>query len=519
MMLCISLCCIFLQKNVAQTIVCYDYDLPCTHPDALNEFYGGFQETAFLQEQLPYTLQDGVNELHFAMPCGIIQDINIHLQMTHENADQLEVGILIHNQNPQTNGLPVAMLLGLIHPTSCMANSPLDIDVTFDTDAEESFDSACSTTATLTGTFQPFGNFDNLKEQSAGYFADEWILRIVNMGGTGIIESARIDLELGFSTPYQIDSTQVMAVELINEQVVETSCEEDGIGARIERIWQAVLDENETTTCKQVVNLLVPPMDEVVFLQDFTVNCDNILDVHPPNLIATANIGCHNITEEHHGLCDISYTYKDTGYSSEVGSSFVREWTVVNWCTSEIRQIEQHINVECQAFSIQGTIVALEHIVPEDVSVHLEGYHEESATLNDSTFRFHIVPDQGAYTIRPETEAAAYLSGISTYDLVVMSRHILGIEDIASPYKLIAADVNQDGFVSTMDIVLTRQLILAQVVAFPDNKSWRFIPLDFEFQNPANPLETPIPESITLDDLSMDYEDINFIVVPLGDVD
>lgn len=90
------------------------------------------------------------------------------------------------------------------------------------------------------------------------------------------------------------------------------------------------------------------------------------------------------------------------------------------------------------------------------------------------------------------------LNGVSTYDMVLMSRHILGIEALNSPFKIIAADVNQSKSVTTFDIVETRKLILGIYQNLPNTSSWRFVRQDYVFPNPANPFAHPFPERDTL---------------------
>ena len=111
------------------------------------------------------------------------------------------------------------------------------------------------------------------------------------------------------------------------------------------------------------------------------------------------------------------------------------------------------------------------------------------------------------------------LNGITTYDLVLISKHILGTEPFDSPYKLIAADVNMDGKVTTYDMVLIRKLILGISPQLPHGKSWRFIPQGYVFPNPQNPFNPPIPDRIIVPRTNeFPYGSPHFIGIKMGDV-
>ncbi|MCC7505094.1 MAG: redoxin domain-containing protein [Saprospiraceae bacterium] len=69
-------------------------------------------------------------------------------------------------------------------------------------------------------------------------------------------------------------------------------------------------------------------------------------------------------------------------------------------------------------------------------------------------------------------------AGISTFDLVLMSKHILGITPFDASWKTTAADVNLSGSVTTFDIVETRKLLLGVYDTFPFCPSWRFVPIN-----------------------------------------
>ncbi len=81
------------------------------------------------------------------------------------------------------------------------------------------------------------------------------------------------------------------------------------------------------------------------------------------------------------------------------------------------------------------------------------------------------------------------LEGVNTLDLVLISQHILGLEPLNSPFKMIAADANKSGSITTSDIVELRNLILGVYTEFPNNTSWRFLDTNFTFPDPANPFQ------------------------------
>ena len=108
-----------------------------------------------------------------------------------------------------------------------------------------------------------------------------------------------------------------------------------------------------------------------------------------------------------------------------------------------------------------------------------------------------------------------YLNGVSTLDLVVIQRHILGISLLDSPYKIIAADINNDSQINGLDLVELRKLILGIYTEFPQNDSWRFLntasPMDIVYPWPLNEIRTLLGA-----DTDMMQED--FVGVKIGDV-
>ncbi|MCC6723840.1 MAG: T9SS type A sorting domain-containing protein [Saprospiraceae bacterium] len=121
------------------------------------------------------------------------------------------------------------------------------------------------------------------------------------------------------------------------------------------------------------------------------------------------------------------------------------------------------------------------------------------------------------YSIAPQKDDGP-LNGVTTFDLALMTAHVLGSLPLNSPYKLIAADVNRSGAVTTLDILEARKLILHIYDDFPNNTSWRFVPKSYVFPNPANPFATPFPEELNISNIGQPQLNADFVGIKVGDV-
>jgi hypothetical protein len=109
------------------------------------------------------------------------------------------------------------------------------------------------------------------------------------------------------------------------------------------------------------------------------------------------------------------------------------------------------------------------------------------------------------------------LNGVTTYDLVLISKHILGTQPLTSPYKMIAADANKSGSITTFDIVEFRKLILGIYDTLPNNDSWRFLKKDFVFPNASNPFQTDLPDTLIIENWNC-YSHEYFTGIKVGDL-
>ena len=135
------------------------------------------------------------------------------------------------------------------------------------------------------------------------------------------------------------------------------------------------------------------------------------------------------------------------------------------------------------------------------------------STSGDYTFDNLIMYTD--YNLEAKKEGS-YLDGVSTLDLILIQRHILGINDLDSPYKVIASDVNNDERVTASDLVELRKLILGIDAEFKNNTNWKFVDAATEFNNPMKPF--PHDTNLLMEGLDHDEMSANFIAVKVGDV-
>ncbi|MBL7827486.1 MAG: T9SS type A sorting domain-containing protein, partial [Saprospiraceae bacterium] len=218
----------------------------------------------------------------------------------------------------------------------------------------------------------------------------------------------------------------------------------------------------------------------------------------------------------------------------ELGPQMVELWSRDRYgnsgvCLTTVNIVDNSDNCSIdQSVDVSGKITTELNDGIVDVAINIEsgigqftppfsllpGNHTD--TLGNYTIS-GSVPIASSFTIRPFNDDFP-LNGLTTFDLVLISKHILGIEALGSPLKLIAADANRSNSITTSDIVELRKLILGIYNFLPNNDSWRFIPKSYTFPNPLNPFAPPFPDSIRVVELLSDMTNGNFWGVKIGDV-
>lgn len=184
--------------------------------------------------------------------------------------------------------------------------------------------------------------------------------------------------------------------------------------------------------------------------------------------------------------------------------------------------IQDNMGVCPQNGNLIGTITGNVSTETSDdvlnVEVALDGTPILPINTNQAgTFMFPAMPAGNNYTVLP-AKNDDFTNGVSTLDLVHIQKHLLGHAQLSSPYKMIAADANNSGSITAIDLVELRKLILGIYTELPNNTSWRFVDRTYSFPDPFNPWMQQWPESHVINPLATGLNHANFFGVKVGDV-
>jgi hypothetical protein len=177
----------------------------------------------------------------------------------------------------------------------------------------------------------------------------------------------------------------------------------------------------------------------------------------------------------------------------------------LDWLDGSVFVVEFH--------DISGNIVYYDLTTPvPDVTIDLAGDFD-GTTVSDGNGAYifeDIIP--GDFTVCPSRGDDDV--GVTVTDIVLIRRHIVWLEIFDSPYKLVAADVNNSGGVTVADVIKMRRY-LADLEELPGG-NWAFVDSSFAIDD-GNWADAPGCLEATLWD--MDLTDSSFVGIRMGDVD
>lgn len=183
--------------------------------------------------------------------------------------------------------------------------------------------------------------------------------------------------------------------------------------------------------------------------------------------------------------------------------------------------MKQYISILCglllpltifSQHTISGQVVLPNAVAVCDVLVTLSDADgqilDQEVTPSDGVFSFVNLTDGEDYTVS-FSKGGNHANGVSTFDLVWISRHILGVQTFDQQYDYWAADVNNSEVVTTLDMIQSRRLILAINTEFSNNTAWRFVEADAAFPDAGSFGVTNLNEDINFDVIGIKVGDVN----------
>lgn len=107
-----------------------------------------------------------------------------------------------------------------------------------------------------------------------------------------------------------------------------------------------------------------------------------------------------------------------------------------------------------------------------DADANVVGTYFTDCTGN---YTFDNLQEGASYTLQVIKEGSP-LNGNSAFDLVMIRRHLLGVSEFDNPYSLTAADMDESGQISVLDILWLQLVILAIEDGFPGSNWFFFRP-------------------------------------------
>jgi hypothetical protein len=285
-------------------------------------------------------------------------------------------------------------------------------------------------------------------------------------------------------------------------------------------------DKKPTPYCiSEIVTVIMPSSKEItIWASDFDLGATDNCSTKSQLTASFSGTNKNDISRtikcaDLGGANSKQFTYNVYVYDAAGNNDFCTVSLIVqdngNSCRTNVGDDED----DPQSITIKGNIYNESDDIVQNVSVELKSDQSEFpksiTTGSDGKFSFADLPMYKDYSVSADKNDDA-LNGVTTLDLVLIQRHILGLSVLDSPYKLIAADINNSQSVSAADLVELRKLILGIQNSFANNRSWRFIDVAYRFSDPKNPF--PFNDYMEMTKLDHNKAGLDFMAVKVGDV-
>lgn len=300
-------------------------------------------------------------------------------------------------------------------------------------------------------------------------------------------------------------------------------------------IW--IVDDGcgNTSSCVQIVHIRDCKPPQAVCLSGVNINItempgmDPMVEIWATDFDASSSDNC-TPTDQLEFAFDANFTQPALTFNcSHAGTSqnimmYVRDADGnVSFCKTTVGIQDNHgfcagfVGEGDGEFLINGRVAREDNTSMTDVDVMIKNDEMEMHYMTDEqgSYAFENIAMNEDYVLEPDFEGDI-LNGLTTLDIIAIQRHILGIENLSSPYKIIAADINNSEHISGADIVELRKVILGVQNQFNSNTNWRFLQSAWTFADQSDPF--PISEVMNIYNLDHDANGMDFIGIKTGDV-
>ncbi len=192
--------------------------------------------------------------------------------------------------------------------------------------------------------------------------------------------------------------------------------------------------------------------------------------------------------------------------------------TLYESCSNVITVIDSLGNCAASLANVKGTIMTENATYVPEFKVLAESQGSSTFSMTDKEGNFAITGRKGDQLVIQPIKDNDFKQGVNTLDLLHIQRHILRTVPFKSPYKMIAADVNNDQIINVIDLVELQNMVLGKIDRFSKNTSWKAIDANYEFDVLEYTLSSFYPTRYEIDELRADMI-VDFTAVKIGDVD
>lgn len=260
-----------------------------------------------------------------------------------------------------------------------------------------------------------------------------------------------------------------------------------GPGAEID-IWANDFDLGSFDNCDEK-NALIFSFEESNLVSSLTFDCNDIINGISQHVLLEMWVWD---TSGNKDFCEITLTIQDNSDD----------------CLDNINGV-----------NVNGVISSIYDYKPEETIINfltdISSYESSVSIDSQGAYTSDSLVNGMYYEVVPYNDNDIAL-GVSALDIFVTRKHVLGLVPITRPEDRIAADVNNSGSISSIDIFQMQKLILGKQDSFANNTSWRFIPSDYIILDSITPFEFPESKVVATNYESIDS--LDFKAIKIGDV-